>query len=137
LAFPDFPRGLVIFGLGYGLDLLAGANWLRDREVHYWGDIDTHGFAMLDRLRAMLPAAQSLLMNRETLLAHRPLWVQETVPHVGSLTRLTHAERALFEDLRFDRLGARVRLEQERISFGCLQHALQGIDSSRTPSWTT
>src|SRR5207248_1468020 len=61
LAFPDVPRGVIIFGLGYSLDLLAGANWLSDREIHYWGDIDTHGFAMLDRLRAMFPAARSLL----------------------------------------------------------------------------
>jgi hypothetical protein len=47
LAFPDVPRGLVIFGLGYSLDLLFSAEWLRSLELHYWGDIDTHGFAML------------------------------------------------------------------------------------------
>jgi hypothetical protein len=127
LAFPDVPRGLIIFGLGYSLDLLAGSEWLSDREIHYWGDIDTHGFAMLDRLRAMFPVAQSLLMDRETLLAHRPLWVQETVPHIGLLARLTDAERALFEDLQLDRLGERIRLEQERISFSRVQQALRTI----------
>jgi len=36
LAFPDVPRGLVIFGLGYSLDLLFSAEWLRSLELHYW-----------------------------------------------------------------------------------------------------
>jgi hypothetical protein len=117
LAFPDVPDGLVIFGLGYGLDLLSDAAWLKDRQVFYWGDIDTHGFSMLDRLRAIFPKARSFLMERETLMEHRALWVKETVPHVGMLARITDDERALFDDLRTDRLGERVRLEQERISF--------------------
>ena len=130
LAFPVAPRALVVFGLGYGVELLSGAEWLKDREIYYWGDIDTHGFAMLDRLRGMFPAALSLLMDRETLLAHRPLWVQEMVPHVGPLTRLTDVEQALFEELQLNRIGERVRLEQERISFGHAQHALLALDGS-------
>ena len=52
LAFPDAAESIVVFGLGYGVDLLASIPWLKRCEVHYWGDIDTHGFAMLDRLRA-------------------------------------------------------------------------------------
>jgi hypothetical protein len=109
------------------LDLLSDVAWLKDREIHYWGDIDTHGFAMLDRLRAMLPAARSLLMDRETLLAHRTLWVQEAVPHIGPLLRLTNAERSLFEDLQYGRFGEQVRLEQERIPFNQLKDAVEKI----------
>jgi hypothetical protein len=45
LAFPDLPDGIVVFGLGYALDRLAAASWMADRAIHYWGDIDTHGFA--------------------------------------------------------------------------------------------
>jgi len=127
LAFPNVASGLVIFGLGYSLDLLSGVNWMRDREIHYWGDIDTHGFAMLDRLRSMFPAAYSLLMDRETLLAHRSLWSDEPVPHTGVLPRLRGAERILFEDLQINRIGDRIRLEQERISFSYLQRAIQKI----------
>jgi len=129
LAFPNVASGLVIFGLGYSLDLLSGANWMKDREIHYWGDIDTHGFAMLDRLRSMFPAAYSLLMDRETLLAHRSLWSDEPAPHIGVLTRLRGAERILFEDLQINRIGDRIRLEQERISFSYLQRAIQKIIS--------
>ncbi|MCZ6715118.1 MAG: DUF2220 family protein [Deltaproteobacteria bacterium] len=127
LAFPDCPGSLVVFGLGYGLESLAQVTWLGDVEVHYWGDLDTHGFGILNRLRAILPDARSFLMDRETLDAHRALWGQEPADkrYSGEPTRLTRRERALFDDLRLDRLGERVRLEQERIGFGWLQQALE------------
>ncbi len=45
LAFPDVKRAIIIFGLGFGLDRLAGVEWLHNKRMYYWGDIDTHGFA--------------------------------------------------------------------------------------------
>jgi hypothetical protein len=125
LAFPAMDDALVIFGLGYSVERLDGVGWLLEKEIHYWGDIDTHGFAILDRLRARFPRARSLLMDRETLLEHRPLWVQEDAPHPGGLTRLTGEEDALLGDLLAGRLGERIRLEQERIRFGWVTQALE------------
>jgi hypothetical protein len=125
LAFPAVPSSLVIFGLGYGLDRLAEVRWLHDRALHYWGDIDTYGFHILDRLRVLFPDAQSLLMDRETLLAHAPLWVRESNPYDAELPRLTAAEGALYDNLRHNCLGERVRLEQERIPYGWLERALR------------
>lgn len=127
LAFPDFPQAIVIFGLGYGVDLLQSASWLAATQIHYWGDIDTHGFAILDRLRSMFPTAGSLLMDRDTLLAHQPLWVHEHTPSRATLSRLTPDEQALFGDLVHDRLGEKVRLEQERVSFARVEKRLEGI----------
>lgn len=127
LAFPPVDDALVVFGLGYGLDALAELAWLREREIHYWGDIDTHGFAILDRLRASFPHARSMLMDRETLVAHEALWVEEGSRHPGPLARLDDDERALFEELVGDRLGERVRLEQERVGFGCVVRALGAV----------
>jgi hypothetical protein len=124
LAFPDFAESIVIFGLGYGLDRLSDIRWLQKRPVRYWGDIDTHGFAMLDRVRAIFPQAESFLMDRETLYAHTHFWVRESAPYVGELSRLNTAEQALYDDIRFNRLGERVRLEQERIAFTCVERAL-------------
>ncbi|MBV5297634.1 MAG: hypothetical protein JZU64_05720 [Rhodoferax sp.] len=135
LAFPPQPGSLVIFGAGYGFDALAGAAWLQQCELLYWGDIDTHGFAILDQLRAHFPQVRSLLMDRATLLAHRAQWVPEPQPLRRDLPRLTVDELALFEVLgnlqTGDLLqagawpaGAGVRLEQERISFGWLQATL-------------
>jgi hypothetical protein len=124
LAFPPLADTLVIFGAGYGFEMLAEVEWLRRREIHYWGDIDTHGFAILDQLRAHFPQARSFLMDRETLLAHRPLWGGEPHPVLRQLLRLERAERELFDDLRDNRYGSRVRLEQERIGFGWIEGAL-------------
>ncbi|MCG5051542.1 MAG: hypothetical protein KA712_01150 [Myxococcales bacterium] len=127
LAFPPVPRSMVVFGLGYGLDRLTACDWLRDRSIVYWGDIDTHGFAMLDRLRAAFPAARSMLMDRKTLMAHRTSWVEEPDPHRLPVDRLTPEERALFESLRAGELGERVRLEQECVRYEWLMDALEPL----------
>ena len=126
LAFPDTPGSMVIFGLGYGVQTLADVHWLQNKTLYYWGDIDTHGFAILHRFRAIFPEAQSFLMDRETLLAHRELWGSETNCFPGTLTHLTEAEQSLFIDLRQNVLGEHIRLEQERISFRWLQRSRHG-----------
>ncbi|MHB1846010.1 MAG: DUF3322 domain-containing protein [Deltaproteobacteria bacterium] len=127
LAFPPMPDSIVIFGLGYGIDRLSRIDWLRQRELIYWGDIDTHGFAILDRLRHGLGEIRSLLMDQETLLAHRELWVREDDRHDGPLNALTPAEQRLYGELRADSHGERVRLEQERIRFGWVEAALRAL----------
>ncbi len=126
LVFPDCAGAIVVFGLGYGLDRLARTSWLRGVDVHYWGDIDTHGFGILERLRAALPRARSFLMDRVTLEAHRHLWGTEPEEkrYAGTLGHLTADERSLYEDLRLDRFGERVRLEQERIGYGWVVSAI-------------
>ncbi len=124
LAFPDVEASIVIFGLGYGLERLA-VPWLWDKRVFYWGDLDTHGFAILDKLRGVFPEARSFLMDRQTLLSHRALWGVEPKQHDQPLVRLSPDELALYDDLRFDRLGERVRLEQERIGFGHVTEAVR------------
>ena len=127
LAFPPMPDSMVVLGLGHAVSLIAGSRWLSERDVHYWSDLDTHGFAMLDRLRASLPRVRSLLMDRATLLTHRPLWTAEEAPHVAPLDRLTPEEAALYADLRYDRLARSVRLEQERISFAWLRSVFDAL----------
>ncbi|MFH7320883.1 DUF3322 domain-containing protein [Desulfurivibrio sp. D14AmB] len=124
LAFPDVPEAMVIFGAGYGFDNLAAAPWLHEKEIYYWGDIDTHGFAILDQLRGLLPHTTSLLMDRRTLLEHRSLWGVEAQPATGSLARLNAEEAALYAQLRQNHWGNRIRLEQERIGFNFLLEAL-------------
>jgi hypothetical protein len=128
LAFPPMADSLAIFGAGYGFDSLAEAEWLRTRSIHYWGDIDTHGFAILDQLRAHFPQAESLLMDRRTLLTHRRQWVDEPQPILRDLPRLNDDECALFDDLRRNLLGKNVRLEQEKIGFGWFEEALREIE---------
>ncbi|MBC7618720.1 MAG: hypothetical protein H7293_06980 [Candidatus Saccharibacteria bacterium] len=137
LAFPPLADSMVIFGAGYGFEVLAGARWLLDRDVYYWGDIYTHGFAILDQLRAQLPHAQSLLMDRNTLMAHESQWGDEMQPLLRNLPHLDATETALFDELRDKRLrntalAAKaklngVRLEQERIGFVWVTATLAGL----------
>ncbi len=127
LALLPRPRTLVVFGQGYALEKLGEIPWLASRGLFYWGDIDTHGFAMLDRFRGHFPRAQSLLMDRSTFLAHRPMWVTEKTPSTESLTRLTEPENALHRELLRGTWGERLRLEQERIGFGWVREALEKL----------
>jgi hypothetical protein len=117
LAVPIPKCGIVLWGRGFEVDRAGSLPWLTDAAVHYWGDLDTHGFAILDRLRAWLPHTQSFLMDRHTLLQHRDRWVVEERPTAAALARLTEPEAQLYSDLVSDRLGERVRLEQERIDW--------------------
>lgn len=133
LAFPEQAGSAVLFGQGYALDLLAEISWLHDRPLYYWGDLDTHGFAILDRLRAHLPGARSLLMDRDTLLEHRALWGTEPADKrcLLPLARLSDKEALLYDDLRHDRVvdGVTcVRLEQEHVRFSWLEARLGGLD---------
>ena len=128
LAFPPVADGLVVFGAGYGFDALAQAAWLQQRRLHYWGDIDSHGFAILDQLRAHFPHARSLLMDRETLLAHEAQWVTEPQPTQRDLPLLDADERRLYDDLRWRRLRDEpLRLEQERIGYGRVLQAVAAL----------
>ncbi len=127
LAFPPVQGATVIFGAGYGFSNLAAIDWLKKRRIYYWGDIDTHGFAILNQFRELFPEASSFLMDRQTFLQHRQLWEIEPQPVLASLTRLTHCEQILYEQLCNNHWGKHVRLEQEKISFGTLLECLENI----------
>jgi hypothetical protein len=130
LAFPELPDSLVIFGLGYGLEALRGIPWLAGRALYYWGDIDTHGFAMLDQLRQYYPQVRSLLMDEATFVQHRSLWGHEASPIRRELPYLDAAERSLYDALREDRHASNPRLEQERIGYAWLEQALARLPTT-------
>lgn len=117
LTVPVPKNGVVIWGKGFDVQRAGRLPWLRDVDVHYWGDLDTHGFAILSQLRAWLPQTRSFLMDRETLVAHRERWGREPSPTAARLDRLTQAEASLYADLVADRMAEAVRLEQERIDW--------------------
>ncbi|UKA55515.1 DUF2220 family protein [Arthrobacter sp. FW305-BF8] len=117
LALPERPGTLALYGAGYGFSSLREARWLRECEVLYWGDIDTHGFRILDQLRAVHLHVESVLMDEETLLAHRDAWGTEPSPSRATLTRLSAEESALYDALGSDKYGPSVRLEQELINW--------------------
>ena len=126
LAMSDMPGAVVFMRLGYNVDVLARFPWLACAKCIYWGDLDTHGFAILHRARSYIPALQSVLMDEDTLLQHKALWVDESAQHPATeLPLLTEQEQQLYRDLKQQRWGQNVRLEQERIDWATAWSVLQ------------
>ena len=70
LTIPDIPKAMVIFGGGYGVQVLQGLRWLAQVEtLLYWGDIDAHGFEILAQFRGYFPSVRSVLMDEGTFSA--------------------------------------------------------------------
>lgn len=116
LALTDMVGVVAVMKLGAAVKLVAELPWVTRAHCFYWGDIDTFGFEILNRARGVLPHLQSVLMDSKTLLDHRSLCVNEqTQVACLELPLLTIEEREVFEGLRIDRWGERLRLEQERI----------------------
>lgn len=134
LALPDIPGTVAIMRLGNAVSALGSLPWLDGVKAVYWGDIDTHGFAILDRARRTLPQLQSVLMDEATLVAHRELWGQEPAqcPNVP-LEALSEAERAVYDALRKNTWGQKVRLEQERLDWDAASSAFAGALERATP----
>jgi hypothetical protein len=119
------PNSIAIFGEGFGVTVLDQIPWLNGCELVYWGDIDTHGFAILNRLRLRVPTVRSILMDRQTLLDHLDNVVVEARQTKEPLDALSDGEAQLYGDLIEDRFGHLVRLEQERIRFSAVRRALE------------
>ncbi len=64
LSVPVPSEGIVIWGKCFDVDRAGSLPWLRDADIIYWGDLDTYGFAILNRLRARIPQTRSVLMDR-------------------------------------------------------------------------
>lgn len=127
LALPLMPDTLVVFGGGYGFSGLGAAGWVGGCDVVYWGDLDTHGFAILNQLRSHHPHVRSVLMDKSTLMDHRGFWGVEGIQSKGALARLDAAEAELFGELVSGIHGQRIRLEQEQVNW---KYALARIGSA-------
>ncbi|MGL4860912.1 MAG: DUF3322 domain-containing protein [Enterobacteriaceae bacterium] len=117
LTFPPVEQAIILFGAGYGWEMLQRAHWLNQCRLYYWGDIDTHGFAILAGLRRYFPHVRSFLMDRATLMACQDYWDQEPTQTLTDLPELTPQEQALFNELRDNRIRPNLRLEQERVDY--------------------
>lgn len=129
LSLPSIPHTLAILGSGYGFAHLAQASWLTHVHLWYWGDLDTHGFAILSQIRGLFPHCQSILMDLATLVAHQKLWTSEPQPHPGSLLHLSTLEQETFQSLGNLSQDFPIRLEQERLNWHWILEALSTLKS--------
>ncbi len=107
---PPLPDTLAILGAGLNLAWLRSPA-LQDKNIAYWGDIDTWGLLMLGRARAMRPHLSALMMTEDIFDCYGSAAVIEDTPASSDLPEnLTAQEQALYTRL----LGVeRGRLEQE------------------------
>jgi len=118
LAFEELSGTVVLMGLGYDVEPIGQFGWLCGKPIFYWGDLDTHGFAILNRARAYQPQIASCLMDERTLLSHKAFWGVETKQHGAmELPNLTKEELDVYHGLKEQRWGHSVRLEQERVDW--------------------
>lgn len=129
LSFPPMENSIIIFGLGYGVHSLRNIAWLKNKTIIYWGDIDTHGFAILSQLRSYYHQTHSFLMDMTTLEKFKHLCVEEPEDSTckATLNNLTTNEQFLYQLLRQNETGKTIRLEQERISYHYLTEQLTTI----------
>lgn len=117
LDFRDVP---IFLALGYGVTLLESLPWMKEKRILYFGDLDTHGLAILAECRRLFPQTESVLMDLPTFERWRAFAVTEPKGAEPSPEHLTSEERALADVLS----AGRLRLEQERIPLGTVREAL-------------
>ncbi len=122
LAFPNVADSMLIFGRGYNFDALTAVDWMKNKDLWYWGDIDTHGFVILNQFRKIFPHTRSFFMDRETLMNHRTHWGSEPKQATAvDLPHLNRKEAALYSDLKNNKIHLKLRLEQEFVDFSLIE----------------
>lgn len=110
---PSLLDTVAILGAGLNLEWLC-AEWLQDRRIAYWGDLDTWGLLMLSRARERQPHLEPLLMSARLFdaLAATSAVVESSPAGEQPPNGLTDRERELYVYLRKLEKG---RLEQEMV----------------------
>lgn len=121
---PTISGTIAVLGSGFDLSWMS-ADWLAEKRIAYWGDLDTWGLSFLANARRHQPHLVPLLMDVETLTAHAAAAVPEPVaasdePPVG----LTSLEQDLYRRLQ---TSSRGRLEQEFLPLEIVCNAINNF----------
>lgn len=112
LTFPPKDKSIVVWGHGFGVDIMKNVEWLKNKKVYYWGDLDAHGFLILSEIRSHFKQVESFLMDRITFDNFFE-GDSGTPTNVEKGLFLTKEEQELFQYVKENDL----RLEQEKIPF--------------------
>ena len=126
LTLPSFPSAIAIWsGGGFNVSYLRNASWLKTKKIHYWGDIDEHGFQILHQIRSYYPQAQSFLMDRQTFDTFQEYAVMGERNKAEKLHLLNEEEANLYNFLKS--VENNNRLEQEKIPQSYVDAALNKL----------
>jgi len=113
LTLPAMPSTIAVWsGGGFNVSYLRNVVWLKERHILYWGDIDEHGFQILNQLRSYYPHTQSIMMDYKTFEHFSEFAVAGARNKSEKLSLLNDEEGKLFKQLK---LVDKNRLEQEKI----------------------
>ncbi|MBR4792321.1 MAG: hypothetical protein IK038_01530 [Bacteroidaceae bacterium] len=112
LTFPYIDNSIVVWGHGFGVDVMKDVEWMKTKKIYYWGDLDTHGFQILSEIRTHFPQIKSFLMDRDTFDEFFE-GDKGSVTNVEKKLQLTKEEGEMFRYVKENNY----RLEQEKISF--------------------
>ena len=113
LALSDIDNTIAVSGGGKNVSWMQ-AGWLTEKNVAYWGDIDSEGFAILSDVRSKLSSITPLMMDEQTVKIFSERMVSEPDSVSKDPVALTEDELILFKQLRSQQYAG-VRLEQERL----------------------
>ncbi|WP_404360602.1 DUF3322 domain-containing protein [Methylotuvimicrobium sp. KM1] len=113
-ALPELDDTIAVFGGGRNTAWMD-TEWLKQKSIAYWGDIDSWGLTILSDARRRQPHLQALMMDEVTVLEYRNRMVDEESPQTRLPEYLTEAEQQLFERMQ-SRHYEKTRLEQERLA---------------------
>ena len=113
LTLPAMNNCIALFGSGFRVGLLKNTDWLKNKQIFYWGDIDTHGFQILSQIRGYFPQVDSFLMDKDTFETYHLYHVDGAETNLENPENLTEEERSLYNNLFL--LNKKNRLEQEKI----------------------
>lgn len=110
LTFPIIKDSIVIWGHGFGVDIMKNVEWLNSKKIYYWGDLDVQGFQILSEFRTQFKQVQSFFMDRYTFDKYFE-GDKGTVTNVEKELCLTQEECDMYKFLKENNF----RLEQEKI----------------------
>ena len=112
LTFPLKKDSIVVWGHGFGVDVIKDVEWLKTKKIYYWGDLDAQGFQILSEIRTHFSQVKSFLMDRDTFEKYYE-GDKGTKTNVEKELYLTQEELEMFRRLKENNS----RLEQEKIPF--------------------
>lgn len=122
LYYPPTPHAIAVRGSGHAATRLATIDWITNAtHLIYWGDIDQHGYLILNNLRAALARpVPSVHMNQATYNSYvtfgtrtdakgRPIKITKTAPP----QHLQPDEQVVYDRLTDPEHTGPLRIEQE------------------------
>lgn len=112
LTFPLIKDSIVVWGHGFGVEVMRNVEWLKTKKIYYWGDLDAQGFQILSEIRTSFKQVESFLMDRETFDKYNE-GDKGTKTNVEKELCLSQEEMEMFRYLK----ESNSRLEQEKLPF--------------------